>query len=67
MVPDVFRVVFLVYEYHLVRRLQTSMHVEPKYLTNPVPCSFSVGTAGPAFFSLGIRDSIVIIVVVNLV
>ncbi|KAG2068860.1 hypothetical protein BDR04DRAFT_1232547 [Suillus decipiens] len=35
------------------------------------PCmnmaAFSTGTAGPAFFSLGVRDSIVIIVIVNLV
>ncbi|KAG2358496.1 purine-cytosine permease [Suillus spraguei] len=35
------------------------------------PCmnmaAFSTGTAGPAFYSLGVRDSIVIIVIVNLV
>lgn len=35
------------------------------------PCmnmaAFSTGTAGPAFFSLGVRNSIVIIVIVNLV
>lgn len=29
--------------------------------------SFSTGTAGPAFFSLGVRDSIVVITVVDLV
>jgi NCS1 nucleoside transporter family len=29
--------------------------------------SFGTGTAGPAFFSLGVRDSMVIIVIVNLV
>ncbi|KAG1868500.1 cytosine-purine permease, partial [Suillus subluteus] len=29
--------------------------------------SFSTGTAGPAFFSMGVRDSLAIIIVVNLV
>ncbi|KAG1741435.1 cytosine-purine permease [Suillus paluster] len=29
--------------------------------------AFGTGTAGPAFFSLGVRDSIIIIVIVNLV
>ncbi|KAG1815186.1 cytosine-purine permease [Suillus subaureus] len=29
--------------------------------------SFSTGTAGPAFYSLGVRDSIAIIIIVNLV
>ena len=31
------------------------------------PCRFGTGTAGPAFFSLGVRDATVIVIVIDLV
>lgn len=66
-VPNVFRLVLVMHEYPLVRCLQTGTHIEPKDLTDPALCSFGAGTAGPAFFSLGVRDATVIIIVTNLV
>lgn len=41
-------------------------HQEQK-LTDHVHFSFGTGTAGPAFYSLGVRDSIAVIVVTDLV
>ena len=35
--------------------------------TDHVRCSFGTGTVGPAFFSLGVRDSIIVLIVTDLV
>lgn len=67
MVPNVFRLVFGQPEHSHVRSLRMRTRFGQNYLTDLVPYSFSTGTAGPAFFSLGVRDAIVIIVVTDLV
>jgi len=64
-VPNVLRVVFGQHERSRVRGQRTKdAHQEKSDL---VLCSFGTGTSGPAFFSLGVRDAIVVIVVIDLV
>lgn len=62
MVPDVFRLVLSQYEYPQVCE---AIHY-PEFLLNISGHSFSSGTAGPAFFGLGLKQSLIILTVVDI-
>ncbi|KAG2358494.1 hypothetical protein BDR07DRAFT_278728 [Suillus spraguei] len=62
MVPNVLCMVFCQHEY-LDVRLDSRFSCYP--LNHSTLCRFSTGTVGPAFFSLGVKDSLIIIVIVD--
>jgi hypothetical protein len=66
MVPNVLRMVFCEHEYLDVR---FESCLDSRYpLIHLTPAGrFSTGTVGPAFFSLGVNDSLIVIIIVDLV